>query len=349
MGAPPTLTFADRLREIAGSEYAALPLDNYGQGGFLSAFEADMAEMLGKEAAVFMPSGTMAQQIALRIWCDRAGSHRIAFHPTSHLELHEQAAYRELHHLEAELVGASDRLLNIDDLRALEHLPAALLLELPQREIGGQLPSWQQLAEIASWAKKNGIKLHMDGARLWECRPHFAREYDEISSLFDSVYVSFYKILGGLPGAMLFGPTDFIAESRIWLRRHGGNLYTLAPNAIAAMLGLNRELDRIAEYCERAGEIATALAGLENLKVVPAKPPTNMMHWHFSGDRERLDTAMLEIARESGVMLFRGLREGAEPGVWVVEVSISSRSMDVSAPEIRRLMENLLERAQGQT
>src|SRR6478736_4911133 len=75
------------LAEAAGPDERA---DMYGRGAIITDFEARIAELLGKEAAVFMPSGTMAQQIALRIWADRQGGRTIAFHPTCHLELHEE-------------------------------------------------------------------------------------------------------------------------------------------------------------------------------------------------------------------------------------------------------------------
>src|SRR5579862_9492369 len=177
-----------RMREIADSPYAEIRQDRYGSGGFLQEFEAEIAALLGKEAAVFMPSGTMAQQIALRIWSDRAGVSRIAFHPTCHLQIHEQMAYEVLHRLESVLVGSPDRLLTLSDLERIGKPVCALLLELPQREIGGQLPSWEDLRAQSSWARGRGIKLHLDGARLWECAPFYGKSYAEIVAPFDSVY-----------------------------------------------------------------------------------------------------------------------------------------------------------------
>src|ERR1700754_4881956 len=92
-------TAADLLREAADALPQDARPDRYGAGEFLEDFERRFAELLGKEAAVLMPSGTMAQQIALRIHCDRRGRDTVAFHPTCHLELHERAAYSHLHGL----------------------------------------------------------------------------------------------------------------------------------------------------------------------------------------------------------------------------------------------------------
>ncbi|HEX8731970.1 MAG TPA: beta-eliminating lyase-related protein, partial [Ktedonobacterales bacterium] len=164
------------LAESVGAD--ELP-DSYGSGALIEDFEREIASLLGKEAAVFMPSGTMAQQIALRIWSDRSGRRSVAFHPTCHLELHEQKGYALLHGLHGALVGDPDRLITLADLRARPEPLAALLLELPQREIGGQLPTWDALVEQTAWAHEHGAAAHMDGARLWEAGPTYGRSYAE--------------------------------------------------------------------------------------------------------------------------------------------------------------------------
>lgn len=112
------------LTEITDPELAA---DHYGQGEIINRFERDIAELLGKEAAVFIPSGTMCQQIALRIWANRRGTQNVAFHPKSHLEIHEEHAYQRLHGLNAILVGSPDRLLTLADLKAIAE-PIGVLL-----------------------------------------------------------------------------------------------------------------------------------------------------------------------------------------------------------------------------
>ena len=182
-----------------------LSIDVYGAGGAVAALEARVQELLGKPAVVFMPSGTMAQQIALRIHADRAGRRVVAFHPTCHLELHEDKAYQRLHALVGRPVGNARELMTAEDLAAINEPLAAVVFELPQREIGGMLPSWQDLRAQVAAVRETGAAVHLDGARLWECTPHYARDLHEIAALFDSVYVSFYKGLGGLAGCCLAG------------------------------------------------------------------------------------------------------------------------------------------------
>src|SRR5713226_10465760 len=147
------------LSELAETTDPELEADRYGQGDVIARFEGEVAALLGKEAAVFMPSGTMCQQIALRIWCDRRKTPRVAFHPTCHLEIHEQHGYQRLHNLQGILLGSPYRLFTLDDLKNVKEPLGALLIELPQREIGGQLSSWEALTEIISWAREQGIPM----------------------------------------------------------------------------------------------------------------------------------------------------------------------------------------------
>lgn len=318
--------------------------DVYGQGDAIARLEGDVATLLGKPAAVFMPSGTMAQQIALRIWADRSGSRLVAFHPTSHLELHEQRGYAHLHGLTARLVGAKDALLTRADLDAVTDPVAALLVELPQREIGGQLPSWDELQSHAAWARERGTALHLDGARLFETQRFYDRPLPDIAAPFDSVYVSFYKILGGLAGAALAGPADFVADARIWLRRHGGNLVTQSPFVLAARAGLRERLPRIPLYVERARGIARVLRALPGVRVLPDPPHVNMFHLTLPGEAEALMDRAAEVARDERVGLFLRARPSGAAETSTVELSIGESALTLDDALVERLFRRLLAR-----
>src|SRR2546429_197925 len=112
--------------------------DRYGDGGVVAELEGEVAALLGKPSAGFLPSGTMAQQATLRVHADRRGRRVVLFHPLCHLDWHEGGAYQRLHGLVGRPAGDPNRLLTPEDLRGVAEPPAALLLELPQRENGGQ-------------------------------------------------------------------------------------------------------------------------------------------------------------------------------------------------------------------
>jgi threonine aldolase len=321
--------------------------DHYGKGGVLERLEGEVAELLGKPAAVFMPSGTMAQQIAMRLHAEDRGRTSIAFHPTCHLELHEQGGYAELHGLRPRLVGRREALIESTDLEALVEPVAALLLELPQREIGGFLPSWQALGERAAWARQRGVALHVDGARLWECAPFYGRSYAEIAGLFDSVYVSFYKSLGAIAGAALAGSVELVARARVWQRRHGGNLVSMYPLALSAREALRTRLGRLGAYCERARRVAARLGAIEGVHVLPQPPHTNMFHAYLPVDGERLLEQSAALATSQKVALFTRTRACPLPGHCCVELWIGDAAGAIGDDELEQLVRGVLERARA--
>ncbi|MFO0757993.1 MAG: beta-eliminating lyase-related protein [Byssovorax sp.] len=335
------------LAALAASTPADLDSDDYGEGPLIEGFEKEIAALLGKPAAVFLPSGTMAQQIAARIWAERRGCPAIAYHPTCHLEVHEHKGYEALHRLRAVPVGPRTGLFGRADLDALHEPVAMLLVELPQRSIGGLLPSWEELSAISAWAKEHKVALQLDGARLWESQPFYDRSYAEIAGLFDSVYVSFYKILGGIAGAALAGPEDFIAEARVWQRRHGGNLVHLYPFVLSARRGLDARLGRMRAYHDKAAEIAEHLAQIPGVEVTPRPPHTNMAHVYLRGDIARLEEAALEVASARGVWLWRALTATALPGLSYFELVAGDATLEVPADEAAALITEVLERARG--
>ncbi|MBD3729900.1 MAG: threonine aldolase [Sphingomonadales bacterium] len=290
--------------------------DSYGCGSLVEDFEAEVAALFAMPAARFMPSGCMAQPIALRIWSDRVGNRVTAFHPTSHLELHEQHGYRELHGLTAHLLGDATRPTGVADIAALIGPGgaaqatgiASVLIELPAREIGGQLPTWDELVALSTFCRARGIRLHLDGARVWQAAPAYRRSLAEIAALFDSVYVSFYKDVGALPGAMLLGPQDFVDEAAIWQRRQGGTLYTAMGNIVSARLRLPPCLERMPQLVERARQVAALFAMQPGAAIVPDPPQTSMFHLWLPGEAEPWLAARDRVARATGIWLFGALK-----------------------------------------
>ena len=320
--------------------------DRYGDGDLIQSFEAKVAALLGKPAAAFMVSGTMAQLIALRIWCERVGTRRVAMHPTSHLELHEERAYAHLHDLQVTPMGARDRPNEAADLAACPERLAALLLELPAREIGGRLPVWKELGEIAALARERGVKLHMDGARLWEAREAYApRSFAEICAHFDSVYVSFYKGIGALAGAMLLGPEDFIAEARVWRRRHGGTLVQLHPLVASAAMRFDEQLAKMPAYRNRAREFAAAMATIEGIVIEPQPPEVNLFHIHFAVPVTALVAARDAIAAEHRAWLLPRVAAGRLPGWSTAEIYVGDNLLTLSDAVVVPLFAQLLQRA----
>ena len=303
--------------------------DSYGEGPLIEDFERRIADLTGKAAAAFMPSGVMAQLVALRIWTERARLGRFGVHPTSHLILHEREAYQALFGLHGAVVGDRLRPMTAADLAAELSPLACLIVELPIREAGGQLPSWDELEALKDACRQRSIALHMDGARLWETRVFYGRPYADICDGFASVYVSAYKGLGGVAGALLAGDEDFIAEARVWRRRMGGTLVHLSPMIASAAMRLDARLAQMEACHARAVRLADALAGVAGLRVNPAGPHTNMMHLYFESPAEAVLERRDAIAERDGVWL-TGAKPAEVPGWSVGELYVGDTLLSLS-------------------
>jgi threonine aldolase len=333
---------AHSLAEISTLSPAELEPDMYGDGGAVTVLETEVRELLGKPAAVFMPSGTMAQQIALRIHADRRGRHVVAFHPTCHLELHEDKAYQRLHGLVGRHVGNARELITLADLEAVQEPLAAVLIELPQREIGGRLPAWKDLVKVTRHARSRGAAVHLDGARLWESQPFYGRPFAEIAALFDSVYVSFYKGLGGPAGSLLLGEADVIAEGRVWRHQHGGTLFRMWPYAAAGLAGLRARLPRMPAYVGHARAIAREVARIDGVTVIPDPPQAPMMHLHLRTTAATAIEGIRRLASEERLWSWGGTSPTDAPDIRRVELTVGDATLEHNPAEVARFIRFLL-------
>lgn len=314
--------------------------DIYGKGKLIQDFQDKIAKYLGKEAAVFFPSGTMAQQIALRIWCDQRGLHRVAYHPLCHLEIHEENGLKALHNIHAVLLADETRVIELDDVLSMQDNITCLLLELPQREIGGQLPDYQTLTSISEYCRANGIKLHLDGARLFEILPYYKTTAADICQLFDSVYVSFYKSIGAVAGAILAGDKHFIEQSIIWKRRHGGDLISLYPYVSSADYYFDKRVDKMDKYYREAQELAGFFNRCPAVSTLPEVPVSNMFHVYFQLAKDNVVPTLIDMYTTTGIGFTGHLREVSDDQCYF-EVNIGDQYESIPKDTLRSAFELL--------
>ncbi|WAU78958.1 beta-eliminating lyase-related protein [Streptomyces sp. Qhu-G9] len=316
------------------------PVDMYGNG-IVETLEERVAGLLGTEAAAFFPSGTMAQQVALRCWAGRTGNATVAMHPLSHPEVHERHALSTLSGLRTVHPTREPRMPSADEIRDLDEPFGALFLELPLREAGFVLPSWEELVAVTDAARERDAVVHVDGARLWECATHLGRPLDEIAGLADSVYVSFYKSLGGFGGAALAGPRTLVDETKAWRHRYGGQVLQQFPTALSALIGLERELPRLPEYVAHARVVAAALregfagAGLPWARVHPEEPHTHQFQVWLPYEADALTEAGTRQAEETLTSLFPQIWERGGPGLAYTEVTVGAPGLEWTADDVR--------------
>lgn len=327
-------------------------VDVYGDG-VVERLERRVADLLGMEAAAFFPTGTMAQQVALRAWAGRTGNPVVAVHPLAHLEVHERDAYLTVSGLRAVRPTSEPRLPTAAEVRDLDEPFGTLALELPLREAGFVLPEWDDLVAVVEAAREREAVVHFDGARLWECTRHFGRGLPEIAALADTVYVSFYKSLDGIAGAALAGPETLIAEAAAWRHRYGGQLFQQWPTALAALAGLDRELPRLPSYVDRAAVVARAMreafaaAGVAWSRVHPEVPHTHQFQVWLPYPARVLDEAGIRLAEETRTTLFRRWWEPGPPGLAMSEVTVAAPALDWTAHEVTEAVAAFLTRVRA--
>ncbi|MCT9083449.1 threonine aldolase family protein [Streptomyces fulvoviolaceus] len=323
--------------------------DIYGNG-VVAALEERVATLLGTEAAAFFPTGTMAQQVALRCWAARTGNPTVALHALAHPEVHERHAFTQVSGLRTVRLTGEPRLPTADEVREFEEPFGALMLELPLRDAGFVLPTWEEVTEIVEAAHGRDAVVHFDGARLWESTVHFGRPLDEIAGLADSVYVSFYKSLDGFGGAALAGPKTLVEEAKTWRHRYGGMVFQQFPTALSALVGLERELPRLPEYVRHARVVAAALregfaeAGTPWARVHPEEPHTHQFQVWLPYDGDVLMQAAVRQAEETGTYLFAGYWERGGPGLALTEVTVGAAGLEWTADDVKAAVADFVAR-----
>ena len=335
-------TVREQLERLVADADGAFDLDSMPDqycDGIVAELERRTAELLGMEEGAFFPTGTMAQQIALRCWAARTGNPAVALHPLAHPEVHERRAFSDVSGLRSVYPTTEPRLPSAAEVRELGEPFGTLMLELPLREAGFVLPSWDELCETVGAARARKAVVHLDGARLWESTPHLGRTLSEVSGLGDSVYVSFYKALGAFSGAVVAGPRDLVREMTAWRHRYGGQVYSQWPTVLAALAALDKELPRLESYVAHAKPVAAALNEAFDgvvpwFRVHPDPPHTHQFQLWLPCSAAVLNAAGLAQAEESRTSVFGPWSEPGVPGVSRTEVTVASSALEWSAADV---------------
>jgi threonine aldolase len=265
-------------------------------------------------------------------------------HPHSHLAGYERHAYAVHGGLRRVTPTTARRNPTAEEVRRLDEPVGTLALELPLRDAGFVLPTWDQLVAATGAARADGIRVHLDGARIWESTAHLGHGLAEIAGLADSVYVSFYKSLGGISGAALAGSRELIEYARAWRHRYGGDVFQQWPAAMAASAGLRTELPRLTGYVEHARVVAAALAALPGARVYPEPPHTHRFQLWLPYEARRLNDANLALAEQERVWFVGGWQETSVPGLSMAELTVAAPALDLSAGQVTELAGRFLAR-----
>jgi threonine aldolase len=293
------------MREVMMA--AALGDDVFGDDPAVNELQARMAEIVGKEAALFMPSGTQSNLCAILAHCGRGDEYLVGQH--AHCYRYEAGGAAVLGSVQPQpLAQDAQGRIALDDIAAAikpddPHFARTRLLCLENTWNGHVLPD-EDLREASALARRHGLATHLDGARLFNAAVASARPGQgalararEIASHFDSVSVCFSKGLGAPIGSALCGTREFIARARRIRKMVGGGMRQAGLLAAAALYALEHHVERLAEDHANARRLAEGLKGIEGLRVRSAQ--TNIVFVDVADGR---GPALLEYLAARGVL-----------------------------------------------
>lgn len=302
----------------------------------LDKLERMTAELLGKEAAIFMPSGTMSNQIAIRLHCDR-GSEFIC-EADCHVYHYEQGAYAQLSGLVAKTVAGQGGVLQREQMQDLirpenEHFLRTRLvcLENTHNRWGGRIQPQEEVQQICRWAHDHGLRTHLDGARLWNAAAATGLSEQTLSEPFDSVSVCFSKGLGAPIGSALAGERDFIREARRARKLFGGGMRQAGILGAAALYALNHHRDRLADDHEHARMLGDACQACQPLRIRGDRIDTNIVICEVDPDWATASELLARL-EEQGV---RCLAIGPQAIRFVTHLDVTRAQIDKACETIR--------------
>ena len=244
--------------------------------------EKTTAELLGHEAAIYMPSGSMTNQIAIRLHC-RPGDEFIC-EEDCHIYNYEQAAFAQLSGIVARTVIGDCGVLRLDDVQDKirpinDHMVRTrlLCLENTHNRAGGRVQPYETLRQTTDWARENGLVCHLDGARLFNAVVASGIEASQWARHFDTVSVCFSKGLGAPVGSALVGPRELIREARRHRKVFGGAMRQAGIIAAGALYALENNIARLAEDHEKARVLAASVRQSPGISLIHEHMDTNMV------------------------------------------------------------------------
>jgi threonine aldolase len=274
--------YIDELQKINSKE--AIKRDFYLQGGAVAAMEKRFEEITGKEKAICMPTGTMANQLAIAVLS--GANTKVFVQDTSHVYRDEADAAQSVFQKRLMPLAKGQTYFTADELKAaIASLKeqevfasgiGAVSIENPVRRTDGRMIPVEEIRKISEYCRSNNIPLHLDGARIYMAAAWSGVSVKEYASYFDTVYISLYKYLGAVNGAVLCGTKTVIDKMPHLIKIHGGTVFSNWVSAAMVLSRLEGIENRLRESIQQATTIFAGLNKLPGLKVSALEGGTNI-------------------------------------------------------------------------
>jgi threonine aldolase len=285
--------------------------DMWGEDPTVNELERRVAEMLGKEAAVFASSGTQSNQLGVWAHC-RAGD-ELLIHEYGHIANYEGGAPAVLHGVSCRMISGAGGMFDVSDLEAVlhpidQHFSQTRLVcfENTTNKGGGRVWKREHLQRVANKAHELGLKTHLDGARLFNACVAGRYTPAEICAEMDTVSLCFSKGLGCPMGSMLVGEADEIAQARRGRKIFGGALRQAGMMAASALYALEHHLERLADDHENARRFAERISEIPGIKIDPASVESNLVFFELDRSTGTGDQLIGALAQRDVLMLALG-------------------------------------------
>lgn len=278
---------AEMRRAMAEAEVGD---DVYGEDPTVNRLEERAAEIFGREAAIFVPSGTMGNQIAIKIHTHHG--QEIICEERGHIFNYEMATLAAFSGCVVRPIYGEGGMLRWSDIRKriapgiyYKAQTGLISLENTHNMAGGTVNPQDLADEICDRAREIGLPVHLDGARIFNAATALARPVAEITRKFDSVMFCLSKGLGAPVGSMLVGSKAFIEKARSYRKALGGGMRQAGVLAAAGLIALEKMPARLKEDHDNAQVLARGLAQIPGIKIDPKKAVTNILVFNISGTR----------------------------------------------------------------
>lgn len=292
---------------------AELGDDVFGEDPTVNKLQEKVAGILGKEAALFVPSGTQSNQLCVKVHTQPGDE--VLGDSLCHIFNNEAGGPAILSGVTCTSIEGKNGILDVTQLEdkinpADDHLVRTRLvtLENTHNHGGGRVYPLEKIQAISDWAHMNGLAMHLDGARLWNAMVVTGISGANWARPFDSVSVCFSKGLGAPIGSALAGTAEFVRRARKWRKIMGGGMRQAGIAAAAALYALEHNIDRLAEDHQNARILARAIAEVPCLRLVPAEVETNLVWFEVDPEFGSAKHVATALARQGVLVLAFGAK-----------------------------------------